>query len=51
LGFENLSLVIRSGEFTLPSRILPARDYPGEEYLPAFEETLRRLARWLEESA
>lgn len=26
-------------------------DYPGEKYLQAFEETLRRLARWLEESA
>lgn len=26
-------------------------DYPGEEYVRAFEETLRRLARWLEESA
>jgi hypothetical protein len=26
-------------------------DYPGEEYLHAFEETLRSLARWLEESA
>jgi len=26
-------------------------DYPGEKYLQAFEETLRRLARWLEDSA
>lgn len=26
-------------------------DYPGETYLQAFEETLRTLARWLEESA
>ena len=26
-------------------------DYPGEQYLHAFEETLRRLAGWLEESA
>ncbi len=26
-------------------------DYPGEMYLQAFEETLRRLARWLAESA
>jgi hypothetical protein len=26
-------------------------DYPGETYLQAFEETLKRLALWLEESA
>jgi hypothetical protein len=26
-------------------------DYPGEEYLHAVEETLRRLAQGLEESA
>ncbi len=26
-------------------------DYPGEKYLEAFVETLRTLARWLEESA
>lgn len=32
-------------------RIPSPGDYPGEEYLRVFEETLRRLARWLEENA
>jgi hypothetical protein len=32
-------------------KIPSPEDYPGETYLQAFEETLRRLAQWLEESA
>lgn len=32
-------------------KIPSPEDYPGEKYLQAFEETLRRLALWLAESA
>jgi len=31
-------------------KIPTPEDYPGEKYLQAFEETLRRLTRWLKES-
>lgn len=44
--FERHQAAFQRNRITIPN----PDDYPGEKYLQAFEETLNRLAHWLEES-